>query len=241
MGFLVTRLRAIGFAVLVAGILFLGQAPSGAAAASAAPSAAARVVAIAESHLGAPYRYATTGPRTFDCSGLVYSVFREAGVFDRIGNGRYRSALAMYRYFLARGEVSRTNPQVGDLVIYGGGAHVGIYIGGGRVISALVSGVRITGTFALTTPFTAYLHTHLSGAVASGGSSTSTAASGRVTITTVNLRAGPSTSRARIGLVPGGSRVSILRSASDSSHRVWYQVRTASGRVGWIAGWLTRT
>ncbi len=54
------------------------------------------------------------------------------------------------------------NPRVGDLVIWGGGTHVGIYIGNGKAISTLTNGVRIHGVFAVTARFTAYLHTGMS-------------------------------------------------------------------------------
>ena len=53
-----------------------------------------------------------------------------------------RSARALYRYFKARGLASRTNPKPGDLVIWGYGSHVGIYIGNGKAISTLMNGVR---------------------------------------------------------------------------------------------------
>ncbi len=40
-----------------------------------------RLLLAIESKYGTPYRYGSTGPYTYDCSGLVWSVFREAG-FD---------------------------------------------------------------------------------------------------------------------------------------------------------------
>jgi cell wall-associated NlpC family hydrolase len=58
---------------------------------------------------------------------------------------------------------SRSNPQVGDVVIYGNGSHAGIYIGGGRVISALNprQGIRVTRLHALGAPFTTFIHTRI--------------------------------------------------------------------------------
>ena len=44
-------------------------------------------------------------------------------------------------------------------MIWGGGTHVGIYIGHGKAISTLTSGVRIHRVHAVTARFTAYLHT----------------------------------------------------------------------------------
>lgn len=132
----------------------------------AAASAASGVIAIARAQLGDPWRYGATGPHAFDCSGLVTYAFRQAGQLARIGGGSYRSASTLYASFSRRGLASRRDGRVGDLVIYGAGSHVGIYLGDGRVISTLTSGVRIHGTYALYQGFTAFLHTGLSGRVA---------------------------------------------------------------------------
>ena len=66
----------------------------------------------------------------------------------------------MYAFFRAHGKASRTNPKPGDLVIWGGGSHVGIYIGHGYAISTLHDRrPRSTGVHAVTARFTTYLHT----------------------------------------------------------------------------------
>jgi hypothetical protein len=155
------RLRPLLAGVLGATVFIISQAPAPAAAAdpTARVSAASAIVRAAESHLGARYAYGATGPTRFDCSGLVYRVFTQVGLGRRIGS--IRSAAGLYRYFERRHLASRTAPQVGDLVIWGGGVHVGIYIGHGRAISALTTGVRITKVSAVLSGFTAYLHTHL--------------------------------------------------------------------------------
>ena len=75
--------------------------------------------------------------------------------FDRRGQ--------LYAWFKAHGKASRRNPKVGDLVIWGGGTHVGIYIGNGKAISTLSrGGVRVHRVNAVTARFTAYLHTGMS-------------------------------------------------------------------------------
>ena len=79
-----------------------------------------------------------------------------------IHTGFLRSARSLYLWFKAHGKASRHNPRIGDLVIWGYGSHVGIYIGNGKAISTLRSGVRIHGVFAVTARFTAYLHTGMS-------------------------------------------------------------------------------
>jgi peptidoglycan DL-endopeptidase LytE len=43
-----------------------------------------------DSKIGIPYRYGSTGPNTFDCSGLVWSVFQSAGQeFERTSASNY--------------------------------------------------------------------------------------------------------------------------------------------------------
>ena len=92
---------------------------------------------------------------------MVYS-YRRAGEGAAIKAGSLRSARSIYLYFRSRGKTSRTNPKVGDLVVWGYGSHIGIYIGGGKAISTLRNGVRIHGVFAVTARFTTYIHTGMS-------------------------------------------------------------------------------
>jgi cell wall-associated NlpC family hydrolase len=144
--------------VVLATLLFSGLAEP-VAATSTAPGAAT-VIAAARHHLGAPYRMGTDGPRTFDCSGLVFRSFKDAHEAGVIGGTR-KSAAAYMRAFERRGQASRSHGRPGDLVIYGNGSHIGIYLGNGKVISALTSGVRRHGLHQLNVPFTEFLHTHL--------------------------------------------------------------------------------
>ena len=102
------------------------------------------------------------GPSAFDCSGLVRYAFRRSGNAAAIHTSYLRSARSLYMWFRAHGKTSRTNPRLGDLVIWGGGTHVGIYIGNGKAISTLTSGVRIHRVHAVTARFTAYLRTGMS-------------------------------------------------------------------------------
>ena len=99
-------------------------------------TASARVIALAEKHLGARYAHGATGPHAFDCSGLVYRVFEDAGLGRTIDG--LQSAAALYAHFRALHKTSTSDPQPGDLVIFGHGSHVGIYIGGGKVIHAMI-------------------------------------------------------------------------------------------------------
>ena len=149
--------RALASATLAATLLISAAPPPPAAATTL--SEASQVIRIAKAQLGDRWRFGANGPTTFDCSGLVIYAYRNAGDLALIGNGRYRSAAEIYRYFRIRGKTSRTRATPGDLVIWGNGRHIGIYIGGGMAVSALNSGVRIHPVNALTLPFTAYLRT----------------------------------------------------------------------------------
>lgn len=81
---------------------------------------------------GAPYVWGATGPRTFDCSGLVQWAYRQIGI-------------AMPRVAAAQQQVGTPitpdQAQPGDLVFFGDPAyHVGIYVGGGQFLEAPQSG-----------------------------------------------------------------------------------------------------
>jgi cell wall-associated NlpC family hydrolase len=149
--------RALVSAALAAAVLISSAPPTPAAATYS--SEASQVIRIARAQLGDRWRYGATGPSAFDCSGLVMYAYRMAGDLRMIGSGRYRSAGALYRYFLMRGKTSRTRATPGDLVVWGNGSHIGIYLGNGMAVSTLTSGVRVHGVHAVTARFTAFLRT----------------------------------------------------------------------------------
>jgi cell wall-associated NlpC family hydrolase len=153
--------RAFIPAVMATSIL-IGSAPAAPASAyvSLVPgSEAAQIIKVAKAQIGDPWRYGAMGPYSFDCSGLVLYSYKAAGDYGVVGSGKYRSAKSLYYWFRNRGLTSRTNAAPGDLVVWGGGSHIGIYLGSGYAISTLTSGVRIHRVSALTAPFTAYLRT----------------------------------------------------------------------------------
>jgi cell wall-associated NlpC family hydrolase len=152
--------RAFIPAALAAAILF-GLAPSTPVAATTTTEAQ-QIIRIARAQLGDPWRYGAGGPSAFDCSGLVRYAYRRAGSGAVIHSTALRSARSLYLHFKARGLASRTNPRIGDLVIWGYGTHVGIYIGNGRAISTLMNGVRVHSLYVLRARFTAFLHTGMS-------------------------------------------------------------------------------
>ena len=156
------RMGARAFIPLaLAGAVLFSLAPSAPVAAST-PTEAQQIIRIAKAQLGDPWRYGAAGPSAVDCSGLVRYAYRKAGDGGAIHTSFLRSARSLYLWFRAHGKASRYNPRLGDLVIWGRGTHVGIYIGNGKAISTLTSGVRIHGVHAVTARFTAYLHTGMS-------------------------------------------------------------------------------
>ena len=210
---------------------------------------AAQVIAIAKSKLGARWVYGATGPGVFDCSGLVIYSFRKAGVASVVGLGRYRSVRALYAWFRGRGLASRTNGRPGDLVIWGGGTHIGIYLGNGMAISTLLNGVRVHSIWATTARFTTFLHTGIAGTAVTAAPRTAkptavvakalTVTARRITRTALRLRSGPSTATRVLSTLAARTKVGVVGVAKDRSGRTWYRV-LVGGRLGWLAGWYTR-
>lgn len=99
---------------------------------------AQQVIKIALAQKGDKWSFAATGPNQFDCSGLVTYSFREAGLLDRIG-GKRRSAAGFYKYFNNLGLADKVEGRPGDLIIWGNDKHMGIYLGNGMAVSALIN------------------------------------------------------------------------------------------------------
>jgi cell wall-associated NlpC family hydrolase len=96
-----------------------------------------RVLHVAASKKGTPYRYGATGPHAFDCSGYT------RWVFARIGRHLPRTSRGQYH---AVRHVRRSHRRRGDLVFflaYGRVYHVGIYAGHGRIWHAPYPGQRV--------------------------------------------------------------------------------------------------
>jgi cell wall-associated NlpC family hydrolase len=94
-----------------------------------------RVVSYARHFIGIPYRYGGSTPRSgFDCSGLVRFVYRHFGI--ALPHSSWADLSHGHR-------VSRRSLRPGDLVFFFGAGHVGIYVGGGRLIDAPHSGTRV--------------------------------------------------------------------------------------------------
>lgn len=96
------------------------------------------VLQVAQSRIGAPYRYGGTGPDAFDCSGLVTYAYGRVGVVVP------RTAA---QQFAAATPVKRGELRPGDLVFFRlasrNVSHVGIYAGGDQFVHAPQSGGNV--------------------------------------------------------------------------------------------------
>ncbi|MBZ4016946.1 C40 family peptidase [Streptomyces purpurogeneiscleroticus] len=92
-------------------------------------------VAAARSAVGAPYVWGASGPRSFDCSGLMQWAYARAGV------SLPRTSQAQRH---AGRQVPLSQARPGDLVIYRSDAsHVGMYVGNGQVVHAPHPGAQV--------------------------------------------------------------------------------------------------
>ena len=98
-----------------------------------------KLVESALEYVGAPYKYGSTGPKSFDCSGFTsFIIKKNLNIkLPRRSEDIYNSC-----HHVEKGEL-----EIGDLVFFkasknSGITHVGIYIGDDKFISALSDGPR---------------------------------------------------------------------------------------------------
>ena len=95
-------------------------------AASSGNASRDAIVATAMSGLGGSYVWGGKSYRAWDCSGFTSWVFAQHGI-----------KLTAYTYAMKDELRPTSNPQPGDIVFQNGYSHVGIYLGDGKMISAL--------------------------------------------------------------------------------------------------------
>ncbi|GAB2625332.1 C40 family peptidase [Streptomyces capparidis] len=92
-------------------------------------------VEFAYAQLGKPYQWGSTGPNSYDCSGLTGAAWKAAGV------SLPRTVIQQYT---AGRKVSRSDLQPGDIVYwYNDNQHNGLYVGNGKAIHAPRTGKNV--------------------------------------------------------------------------------------------------
>jgi cell wall-associated NlpC family hydrolase len=103
--------------------------------------AVSTAIAFAEQQLGKPYLWGGTGPDAFDCSGLVMMAYRAAGIdIPRTSQEQWTWGP----------QIQASQAEPGDLVFFPGSdgtvtapGHVGIVIGGGKMVEAYATGTPL--------------------------------------------------------------------------------------------------
>jgi cell wall-associated NlpC family hydrolase len=99
------------------------------------PTLGERAARIALRAVGVPYRWGGTSPASgFDCSGLVY------WAYGRLGIAVPHSSYALNH--AGRG-VAPSRMKAGDVLVFSGLGHVGLYVGRGRMVHAPHSGALV--------------------------------------------------------------------------------------------------
>jgi cell wall-associated NlpC family hydrolase len=99
------------------------------------PTLGVQAVTIALRAVGVPYRWGGASPEGgFDCSGLIHWAYAHLGV------ELPHSSYALYELGTS---VAPGKLKPGDLLFFSGLGHVGLYLGGGRMVHAPQSGRHV--------------------------------------------------------------------------------------------------
>jgi cell wall-associated NlpC family hydrolase len=94
-----------------------------------------KIIATAKKYIGTPYVYGGSRPGGFDCSGFTSYVYKQA-VGKSIGRTTYNQINA--------GKIIPTaKAKKGDLLMFAGQSHVGIYVSKSKMLHAPMPGMRI--------------------------------------------------------------------------------------------------
>lgn len=104
-------------------------------------------VAAAQRYVGVPYVWGgeSLDEGGLDCSGLVVRALADVGVHDvpRVARDQQR---------MGEPVASLDQALPGDLVVFGGGTHIGIYVGDGKMVDAPKPGAHVVVRDVYTTP-----------------------------------------------------------------------------------------
>ncbi len=108
--------------------------------ASGVPGSIQSILDLGNSFLGVPYKWGGTTPNGFDCSGLLQYIYAKNGIqIPRVSRDQARAGRA----------VSIADAQPGDLIAFDnttarpGVDHIGIYLGGGKMLQAPRAGKNV--------------------------------------------------------------------------------------------------
>lgn len=113
---------------------------------AASSGVGASAAALAAKLVGCRYVYGSAGPKSFDCSGLMYYIYKQLGYSIARGSSS--------QYYKSGYFVSTSEMQPGDLIFFfdrrfdsSGGTlpttHVGMYVGNGQFIHASTTTYRV--------------------------------------------------------------------------------------------------
>ncbi len=135
----ISFLKMVSISILLLGLGACGSVAPRHHTHQTGPIDTSTVIQTARAQLGTDYKYGGESPdEGFDCSGLVYYSFLQAGVaLPRTTFGQYKRTRAVSREQLARGDliffrISRSRI-----------SHVGIYLGKNRFIHAPSTGKSV--------------------------------------------------------------------------------------------------
>ncbi|MGW8553490.1 C40 family peptidase [Streptomyces tubercidicus] len=107
------------------------------ASSSNATGSTATLVSFLKAQLGKAYVLGSSGPSSYDCSGLTQAAFSQIGIdLPRVSQDQSTQGT----------QVGLDNLQVGDILYWGSAGsayHVGVYVGGGKFIGAQNSSTGI--------------------------------------------------------------------------------------------------
>ena len=93
-----------------------------------------KAVAFAYAQIGKPYVFGAAGPDAYDCSGLTMASWAAAGI---------SIPRTSYEQWASLPHVPTSQLQPGDILVFNGAGHVGLYVGGGMLIDAPNSGLTV--------------------------------------------------------------------------------------------------